>query len=135
VTTIIAPGAWLGLLGGGQLGRMFCMAAQSLGYKVVVLIRVSQAPLAVSATVISVPITRIRKHSRNSQLAAAATTEFENVPAWRIPRAIATTLSAASVMIARDRISEDVSRRSGFPLSHRLQCCAPKPKRALPIPP
>ena len=34
---MIAPGAWLGLLGGGQLGRMFCMAAQSLGYKVVVL--------------------------------------------------------------------------------------------------
>ncbi|MGH6609016.1 MAG: hypothetical protein ACRECQ_02045, partial [Burkholderiaceae bacterium] len=28
----IPPGSWLGLLGGGQLGRMFCMAAQSLGY-------------------------------------------------------------------------------------------------------
>ena len=27
----LPPGAWLGLLGGGQLGRMFCMAAQSLG--------------------------------------------------------------------------------------------------------
>ena len=36
-TTPIAPGSWLGLLGGGQLGRMFCMAAQSLGYKVCVL--------------------------------------------------------------------------------------------------
>ena len=34
---MIKPGAWLGLLGGGQLGRMFVMAAQSLGYKVVVL--------------------------------------------------------------------------------------------------
>jgi 5-(carboxyamino)imidazole ribonucleotide synthase len=33
----IPPGAWLGLLGGGQLGRMFCMAAQSLGYHVAVL--------------------------------------------------------------------------------------------------
>ena len=33
----IAPGGWLGLLGGGQLGRMFCHAAQSLGYKVAVL--------------------------------------------------------------------------------------------------
>ena len=31
------PGAWLGLLGGGQLGRMFCMAAQSLGFRVLVL--------------------------------------------------------------------------------------------------
>ena len=32
----VAPGAWLGLLGGGQLGRMFTMAAQSMGYRVVV---------------------------------------------------------------------------------------------------
>ena len=32
----IPPGSWLGLLGGGQLGRMFCMAAQSLGYRVAV---------------------------------------------------------------------------------------------------
>ena len=34
---MIKPGAWLGLLGGGQLGRMFTMAAQSLGYRVCVL--------------------------------------------------------------------------------------------------
>ncbi len=34
---MIEPGAWLGLLGGGQLGRMFTMAAQSMGYRVVVL--------------------------------------------------------------------------------------------------
>ncbi len=34
---MIEPGAWLGLLGGGQLGRMFTMAAQSMGYQVVVL--------------------------------------------------------------------------------------------------
>ena len=33
----LLPGSWLGLLGGGQLGRMFCMAAQTLGYKVCVL--------------------------------------------------------------------------------------------------
>ena len=34
---MIAPGASLGLLGGGQLGRMFAMAAQSMGYRVTVL--------------------------------------------------------------------------------------------------
>jgi len=33
----LKPGDWLGLLGGGQLGRMFCMAAHTLGYKVCVL--------------------------------------------------------------------------------------------------
>jgi 5-(carboxyamino)imidazole ribonucleotide synthase len=40
----IAPGAWLGLLGGGQLGRMFCMSAQSLGYKVAVLDPAQESP-------------------------------------------------------------------------------------------
>ncbi|MEO8536335.1 MAG: hypothetical protein ABI533_02335, partial [Betaproteobacteria bacterium] len=39
-----APGAWLGLLGGGQLGRMFCMAAQSLGFRVVVLDPAADSP-------------------------------------------------------------------------------------------
>jgi 5-(carboxyamino)imidazole ribonucleotide synthase len=33
----LPPGSWLGLLGGGQLGRMFCFAAQALGYRVCVL--------------------------------------------------------------------------------------------------
>ena len=34
---MIAPGATLGMLGGGQLGRLFTLAAQSMGYRVTVL--------------------------------------------------------------------------------------------------
>ena len=34
---MIQPGASLGLLGGGQLGRMFTQAAQRMGFEVVVL--------------------------------------------------------------------------------------------------
>lgn len=33
---IVAPGSWLGMLGGGQLGRMFTQSAQRLGYHVAV---------------------------------------------------------------------------------------------------
>ncbi len=33
----VLPGATLGVLGGGQLGRMFCVAASTMGYRVVVL--------------------------------------------------------------------------------------------------
>jgi 5-(carboxyamino)imidazole ribonucleotide synthase len=33
----ILPGTTLGVLGGGQLGRMFCIAARNMGYRVVVL--------------------------------------------------------------------------------------------------
>ena len=35
--TAILPGSTLGVLGGGQLGRMFCAAARTMGYRVVVL--------------------------------------------------------------------------------------------------
>src|SRR3546814_5849874 len=45
----IAPGGWLGLLGGGQLGRMFCHAAQSLGYRVAVLDPAADGPAAMVA--------------------------------------------------------------------------------------
>ena len=34
---MIAPGSWLGVIGGGQLGRMFAHAAQRMGYRVAVL--------------------------------------------------------------------------------------------------
>ena len=33
----VLPGAWLGLLGGGQLGRFFTIAARQMGYRVMVL--------------------------------------------------------------------------------------------------
>ena len=32
-----SPATWLGVMGGGQLGRMFAHAAQAMGYKVAVL--------------------------------------------------------------------------------------------------
>ena len=44
----VLPGSYLGILGGGQLGRMFTQAAQAMGYKVCVLdpdIQVLQVPL------------------------------------------------------------------------------------------
>ncbi|MFD2273530.1 hypothetical protein ACFS07_27415 [Undibacterium arcticum] len=34
---VATPPVWLGVMGGGQLGRMFVHAAQALGYKVAVL--------------------------------------------------------------------------------------------------
>ena len=107
---MIAPGAWLGLLGGGQLGRMFCMAAQSLGYKIVVLDTGAASPAG------SVADRHIRADYQDpaalaklAALAAAATTEFENVPAAALDylaRSLRVTPAAASVAIAQDRISE-----------------------------
>ena len=47
---MIEPGATLGLLGGGQLGRMFTVAARTLGYRVTVLDPDPLSPAAEFAT-------------------------------------------------------------------------------------
>lgn len=45
-TELILPGATLGVVGGGQLGRMFCSAAQAMGYRVWVLTNEADGPAA-----------------------------------------------------------------------------------------
>lgn len=106
----IPPGAWLGLLGGGQLGRMFCMAAQSLGYRVVVLDPGHHSPAgSVADRHIAADYLDTRGLADLAALAAGATTEFENVPAAALDflaRTARVTPTAASVAIAQDRISE-----------------------------
>jgi 5-(carboxyamino)imidazole ribonucleotide synthase len=106
----VPPGAWLGLLGGGQLGRMFCMAAQSMGYRVAVLDPGADSPAG------SVADRHIRADYLDPEaladmaaLTVAATTEFENVPATALDylaRSGRVSPGAASVAIAQDRISE-----------------------------
>jgi 5-(carboxyamino)imidazole ribonucleotide synthase len=110
VSSVIAPGAWLGLLGGGQLGRMFCMAAQSLGYKVVVLDPGDSSPAgSVADRHLRADYQDPKALAELADLAAAATTEFENVPAPALDylaRSLRVSPTAASVAIAQDRISE-----------------------------
>ncbi|MET0442431.1 MAG: 5-(carboxyamino)imidazole ribonucleotide synthase [Casimicrobiaceae bacterium] len=106
----VPPGAWLGLLGGGQLGRMFCMAAQSLGYKVAVLDPGGDSPAgSVADRHIRADYLDPRGLAELASLCRAATTEFENVPAAALEflaRDARVTPAAASVAIAQDRISE-----------------------------
>src|SRR3546814_8005138 len=78
----IAPGGWLGLLGGGQLGRMFCHAAQSLGYRVAVLDPAADGPAAMVADRhILAAYDDAAGLAQLAQTCRAVTTEFENVPA------------------------------------------------------
>lgn len=77
----ILPGATLGVLGGGQLGRMFCMAARTMGYRVVVM---DPDPLCGAGLIADLHI----KADYNDQSALkkmaeqcdAITLEFENIP-------------------------------------------------------
>jgi len=115
----IPPGQWLGLLGGGQLGRMFCMAAQSLGYRVAVLDPGADSPAgSVADRHIHADYLAPAGLARLAALARAATTEFENVPAAALEylaRSARVTPAAASVAIAQDRIREKTFLRDhGF---------------------
>lgn len=107
---ISAPGAWLGLLGGGQLGRMFCAAAQSLGYRVLVLDPDPDSPAGSVAD--AQCCAAYDDPAALAQLAArcvAVTTEFENVPAaalQRLAESVPVRPGAAAVAIAQDRIRE-----------------------------
>ena len=79
---MILPGATLGMLGGGQLGRMFVHAATSMGYRVIVLDPNSLSPAGEIAH-LHLQAKYDDAHSLKAlvQECAVITTEFENVPA------------------------------------------------------
>jgi len=110
MTFPIAPGAWLGLLGGGQLGRMFCMAAQSLGFKVCVLDPGDDSPAgAVADDHLRADYLDQAALAELARRCRAVTTEFENVPAAALAflaQHCSVSPHAASVAIAQDRIEE-----------------------------
>ena len=79
----VAPGAGtLGVLGGGQLGRMFVHAAQVHGYRVVVLEPDAASPAGAAADHhIVAPYLDAAALDTLARRCEAVTTEFENVPA------------------------------------------------------
>ncbi|MBC6608838.1 5-(carboxyamino)imidazole ribonucleotide synthase [Hymenobacter sp. BT188] len=102
--------ATLGVLGGGQLGRMFVHAAQRLGYFTAVLEPDAHSPAGlVSHHHIQTTYDDPAGLAQLSQLCQAITTEFENVPA-QVLQTLAQTRpvapSAAVVGIAQNRIEE-----------------------------
>ncbi|RYF16478.1 MAG: 5-(carboxyamino)imidazole ribonucleotide synthase [Comamonadaceae bacterium] len=119
----LLPGATLGVMGGGQLGRMFVHAAQRMGYFTAVLDPDEQSPAG-----------RVSHHHVRTEYlddiglatlcgySEAVTTEFENVPADALARLAEhrpVAPGAAAVSIAQDRALEK---------AHFMRCgvpCAP----------
>jgi 5-(carboxyamino)imidazole ribonucleotide synthase len=106
----LLPGATLGVLGGGQLGRMWSHAAQALGYRTAVLDPDVDSPTGLVSHVHV--CTDYLNAAGLAQMAAqcqAITTEFENVPAEAL-RQLGLTLpcapSAEPVSVAQDRARE-----------------------------
>ena len=118
---MILPGATLGLLGGGQLGRMFTVAARTLGYRVTVLDPDPLSPAAEFATAhLQTAYTDPAALDALASSCAAVTTEFENAPAEALTALGARTVvrpGGSSVAVAQDRRREKgffVER--GFPV-------------------
>lgn len=110
VPGFIAPGDTLGVVGGGQLGRMFVQAAQRMGYATVVLDPDAQGPAAgASNAVIEAGYLDEAGLDALSAMAAAVTTEFENVPAEalrRLARGSTVAPTGDSVAVCQDRLAE-----------------------------
>ena len=100
----------LGVMGGGQLGRMFVHAAQAMGYFTAVLDPDAASPAGlVSHLHIQTPYLDEQGLAQLAQRCAAITTEFENVPAPALLALSATRPKAPSgeaVGIAHDRAQE-----------------------------
>ncbi|WP_445819152.1 5-(carboxyamino)imidazole ribonucleotide synthase [Alcaligenes sp. SDU_A2] len=107
---VVAPGSWLGMIGGGQLGRMFCHAAQNMGYKVAVLDPDAASPAGSVADLhICATYDDAAALERLGTLCRAVSTEFENVPADSLRTLAAytrVTPSGQAVGIVQDRIRE-----------------------------
>ena len=126
---VILPGsvvngqpATLGVMGGGQLGRMFVHAAQAMGYYTAVLDPDPASPAGrVSHHHIQTDYLDEQGLAQLMQRCAAITTEFENVPAAALAKLAETrpvAPGASAVAIAQDRAQEKAHFvRCGVPVA------------------
>jgi 5-(carboxyamino)imidazole ribonucleotide synthase len=118
----ILPGATVGVLGSGQLGRMFAIAARRMGYRVHTLSPENDTPTGQVADVeITSPyrdLDKVREFARN---VSVVTFEFENVPFETASAAeeFAPVRPAGSVLhITQDRLREkDFLTKAGLPVT------------------
>ena len=107
---MLLPGSTLGMLGGGQLGRMFTIAARNMGYKVIVLEPDPSSPAGqLSDEHILAPYDDEHALEKLGKACDVVTTEFENIPAVVLKKLTEYCLvypSAAAVEKAQDRIVE-----------------------------
>ncbi len=107
----LPPGAVIGILGGGQLGRMLALAAARLGFDVAVLAPEPESPAArVSAHAVIGSYEDPHALAELARLSSAVTYEFENVPASAVRQLQAlgcvVAPGALALATAQDRVAE-----------------------------
>jgi len=107
----ILPGSYLGILGGGQLGRMFTQAAQAMGYKVCVLDPGSDSPAgSIAEKFIQADYIDSAALKEMAALCKSVSTEFENVPAQALDEleslGVFVAPRSSCVSLAQNRVAE-----------------------------
>ncbi len=136
----ILPPATLGMLGGGQLGRMFVIAARTMGYEVIVLDPDTSSPAGDMASEhLAANYDDEKALDYLVEHCQVVSTEFENVPATTLEylaRSVLVHPSAIALRVAQNRklekdffksqglntaaflsidTSDDIDRARGFP--------------------
>jgi 5-(carboxyamino)imidazole ribonucleotide synthase len=119
---MILPGRTIGILGGGQLGRMFAIAARRLGYQIHCLDPIQYGPTGQIADVeINAAYDDLDAARRFATAVDVVTFEFENVPAEAlaaIERIVPVRPSPFVLETTRHRLREkDFLSASGFPVA------------------
>ena len=114
-TEALPPGSVIGIIGGGQLGRMLAMAAARLGYETIILEPDSNAPAEqVANTQIVADYDDPAALQQLADLCDVVTYEFENVPVkavqWLESR-VAVRPGSKALEVAQDRLLEKAMAR------------------------
>jgi 5-(carboxyamino)imidazole ribonucleotide synthase len=107
----LAPGSTIGIVGGGQLGRMMAMAAARLGFDVAVLAREADSPAGrVAAREIVGGYGDLDALRTLADACDVITFEFENVPGAAIAaleaEGVAVSPPGRALTISQDRVTE-----------------------------
>jgi 5-(carboxyamino)imidazole ribonucleotide synthase len=117
---MISPGKTIGVLGGGQLGRMFAHAAERLGYRVHIYEPARKSPAGeVSAKEVNAPYTDVERLTEFVSACDVVTYEFENIPVeplWEIEKKARLHPHSNVLEICQNRMREKTwLRKNGFP--------------------
>ncbi len=121
-TTPILPGSTIGCLGGGQLGRMFALAARKMGYRVHTVDPQSDSPTGqVSDQEFTIPFTDIPTLIEFASGVNVVTYEFENIPVEALdalaPQVILRPGRNVLYTTQNRRREKDFLQRNGFPVT------------------
>jgi 5-(carboxyamino)imidazole ribonucleotide synthase len=107
---VLAPGATIGIIGGGQLGRMLAMAAARLGYRTIILEPHADCPAAQLANrQIVAAYDDADGLAELARACDAVTYEFENVPvgaATRLAQDVRVSPPPRALEVSQDRLAE-----------------------------